>query len=169
MKKLLCLLLAMIAMLGCFSGCAAIESFLGPSDKTFTKDKFSITLNEDFYEKEYISYYLYFESADVLVTVVKDNFADIQAAGISTDISMKDYMDLVILGNEIEGASDVVETEGLTYFTYEAEVDGDKFFYTCYAVRGEDAFYLVDMAGFADKKDDLTPKFEKWAKTITIG
>ena len=171
MKKITSIFLALLMVAGCFAliGCDAIESALNPAEKTFTKDSFSITLNEDFYEKEYISFDYYLESQEVIVAVTKESFSLLQDAGIATNISLKEYGELSILYNEFDGDKpSVVEEDGLTYFTYESTQDGDEFFYTCYLFKGTDAYYMINMMCFADKQDEFLPKFHDWAKTISV-
>ncbi len=171
MKKITVILLALVMTFSCFAftGCSVLDSILGDSEKTFSKSGISITLTDEFYEKDYISYTVYLESPDALVAVVKEDFSLFTEIGISTDISLKDYAEMAILANQFNDiASDIVEEDGLTYYTYESEEDGDTYYYACYVFRGTDAYWLVNMACFADRKDDFQPKFNEWAKSVVV-
>ncbi len=163
MKKMTTLVLALLMLVGCFTGC------LGESTATYTKDSFSITMDDQFYEKEMLAYTYYLESPDAIMTALKEEFTLFEQIGLSaSDISLKDYAELVILANSAD-TSDVTEEDGLTYFTYQAEATGKTFYYMCFVYKGTDAFWSVNLACLADAKDDFTPTFMEWAKTVTVG
>ncbi|MBQ8288010.1 MAG: hypothetical protein IJX76_04465 [Clostridia bacterium] len=169
MKKIITLTLALLMLVGCFTGCSVIEGLFGPSSKTFSTEGFSITMTDEFYEKEHISYTYCLESPDALLAVVKEKFDAYADFGISLeDMTITEYADLVIEANMITDNTPVTEEDGLTYFTYESEEDGKNFYYVCYLIKGSDAFWIVNLACLADAKDDYTPKFEEWAKSIKV-
>ena len=163
MKKLIALTLTLLTLLGAMASCDESEK-----TKTYTKDGFSITMNDEFYEKELIAYTYYLESPGAIMTALKEEFTLLQDAGLTPDaVNLKQYAELVILANNSD-TSDVVEEDGLTYFTYTAEVTGKTFYYMCFVYKSADAFWSVNLACLDAQKDDYTPKFKEWAKSVVI-
>ena len=71
-------------------------------EKTFTKAGLSITLTAGFTEKEMMSKTAYYESKSAIVTVLKEEFSLFESVNISTDISLREYAQLVITQNMLE-------------------------------------------------------------------
>ena len=116
-----------------------------------------------------LAYTYYLESPDAIMAALKEEFTLFEGLGVSvSDVSLKDYAEMVILANEAE-TSDVTEEDGLTYFTYQGEANGKTFYYMCFVFKGTDAFWSVNLAYLDSAKDDFTPNFKEWAKSITVG
>ena len=163
MKKWIALTLALLMLAGCMIACEKEEK-----SKTYTTDGFSITMNDEFYEKELIAYTYYLESPGAIMAALKEDFSLIESAGFTpTSVTLKQYAELIILAHDTD-ASDVVEEDGLTYFTYDADVSGKSFYYMCFVFKGADSFWSVNLACLTNQKDEYEPKFKEWAKSIVI-
>lgn len=164
MKKITSIFLVLLMLVGCVSFASC-----GESTTTYTKDSFSITMPTGFYEKEMVAYTYYLESSTAIMTALKEDFTLFQQAGISTDISLKEYAQLIMVNGALDANTVVTEEDGLTYFTYEKEVSGKSFYYVCYVFKGTDAYWSMNLACETSNKDTYSPQFNEWAKTVTVG
>lgn len=114
-KKVLYLLLLIIVAV---TGCALLE----PEEKTFKDKVMSITLTDEFTEKDLVSATVYFESMDAIVTGLKEEFSTLEAAGLTKDSTVEDYAKAVTTNNQKD--SEIKTEDGLTYFTYTSDVNG---------------------------------------------
>jgi hypothetical protein len=139
-------------------------SSLPPQEKVFSKAGLSITLTEQFNEKSHITHTAYYESRTAVVVTLKEEFTVFEALGVSPDISLKEYAELIILGNKHR--SSVIEREGLVYFEYTANTSGKEFSYFSVVYRASDAYWLVQFMCESKDYDKLFPQFLDWAKTV---
>lgn len=162
MKKLISVLLLACIVMTFAAGCDSISDFLTPADKTFTKSGMSITLTEEFAEKEYVSYTSTYESTDIAVYTLKEEFT--LFGGV--DYSLDAYTDLVISAN---GMSEQVQhKDGLTYFTYQQDVNGKSFQYYAFTYKGEDAYWLIQFACTQDNSSKLESDIFQYAKSVEV-
>lgn len=75
-KKVLYLLLLIIVAV---TGCALLE----PEEKTFKDKGMSITLTDEFTEKDLVSATVYFESMDAIVTGLKEEFSTLESSRLN--------------------------------------------------------------------------------------
>ena len=61
---------------------------------------------------------------------------------------------------------EVIVKDDITYFTYEKEVNGKKYFYLASVHKSTDAFYLVQYICLSKNKEKYEPKFLTWDKTV---
>ena len=94
-RSLIALLLCAVLLLAC--GCTA-------KPKTFTASGMTIELTEDFAEKEMVGFTAVYQSKDVFVFALKEEF---EILGDSMDLD--EYADLVLEANQMDAA---VEHEG---------------------------------------------------------
>ena len=96
-------------------------------EKTFTKDGISITVKGFFTEQNDLAegFNLILISPDAGVMILKETFTEFEEADLDTDMSVKEYADIVMFGNGLSG--DPTEEDGMTYFTYTEKVDGTEF------------------------------------------
>lgn len=163
MKKITSVFLCLLMLVGCFALTSCSES-----TKTYSKSGFSITMSDDFVEKELVAYTYYLESTTAIMTALKEDFSTFEAVGVSTDISLKEYAELIVTANALDSNTEITESDGLTYFTYEKDVSGKSFFYVCYVFKGSNAFWSMNLACETSNKDEFTPKFNEWAKSVTV-
>lgn len=156
-KKVLYLLLLIVVAV---TGCALLE----PEEKTFTDKGMSITLTDDFTEKDLVSTTVYFESMDAVVTGLKEEFSTLEEAGLTKDSIVEDYAKAVAYNNKKE---DEIKTEdGLTYFTYTSDVNGKTYFYIASMYKSNDAFWLFNFACDSSDQEQFENTFKTWAKSV---
>ena len=142
MKKyaqLVCLSLILFLVAGC-----SLSSLFKESTKKYTVNGISVTMNDSFYEKDLVSQTAYLESQEAIFTALKEEFTELEAAGINKDATLKDYAEAVKNANSFTG--DIIEKDGLVYFTYEKDVSGKSFFYLATVYKTDDAFWLINFA-----------------------
>ena len=162
MKKI-ALLLAVLTFTLCLASCGLIGG-----EKTFTADGLSITVKGLFTEQNQLNedYSLVLLSTNAGVMILKETFAELEDAGLDTDMSLKKYAEIVIEGNNL--TSTPTEEDGLTCFTYTADVDGTEFTYVGYCFRGTDAYWLVQMYCATSDFETMKADFTTWAKSVTL-
>lgn len=163
MRKLFSITLILALMLTLFAGCSLstkIKGLVKPTEKTFSKSGMSITLTDDFAEKEHISYTSVYESKNIAVYTLKEEFSLFGGE----DYSVKEYAELVIKANML---TSVIETrDGLTYFEYEKEVNGKDFHYYAFVFKADDAYWMIQFACNQDDTSELESDIFKYAGTV---
>ena len=104
----------------------------------------SITLTDEFTEKDLVSATVYFESMDAIVTGLKEEFSTLEAAGLTKDSTVEDYAKAVTTNNQKD--SKIKTEDGLTYFTYTSDVNGKTYFYIATMYKSNDAFWLFNLS-----------------------
>ena len=137
-KMVLLSVLALMTFL--FVGC-------GPQAKTFTKHEMSITLTDEFVEKTQISLTCYYESRDVIVTTVKEEFSLI-SGGASNTVSQ--YAEMVLSNNGMSGVDPTV-TDDYAWFVYEKTVSGNDFSYLATCHKSGEAFWLIQFCTYTSE------------------
>lgn len=158
-KKLLIFTAAAVAAILCLIGFAGCKA----KDKTFEKAGVRITLTTEFTEKEYIGQTVCYQSAKVIVTVLKEEFAS-----IGSSCTLGEYTDMVLQANNFSAATNGREGREYMYFSYEKSVGGKDYYYIATTHKGPDAFWLIQFACFASDKDKYTDSFFRWADSVTF-
>ena len=137
-------------------------------EKTYTVDNLSITVKGFFTEQNELNeeYDLILISPEVGVMILKETFAEFEEAKLDTDMSVKEYAEIVMEGNKLTGAP--TEEDGLTYFTYTAEADGTEFTYMGFCFRGTDAYWLVQIYCPTEDYEAKKPDMMEWAKSVSF-
>ena len=162
MKKLVSFIL-LFTFIFTLGGCAVKDT----KEKVFTKNEFSITLNEAYIESEYEGYYACFDSATVAVFVVKEGF-DIME-GFS-DYTIEQYANIVMY-NCSDKLPSFHQKDGISYIEYSfknTEVN-KTYKYLTALYKSSDAFYMVQFT--CEDKDYIEYKdyFIERAKTVKFG
>ena len=157
MKKTLSFILIAI-MLFSFTGCFNLAS-----EKVFEKSGMEITLTSKFYEKDHVSYTSIYESSDIAVFTLKEEFSLIPG---SSKYTLDNYADLVIKANQID--TEIEHEDDLTYFSFDKTVNGKDFVYFGFVYKGTDAFWLIQFACEEKNENDLIKDIFKYAKSVTI-
>lgn len=137
MKKLLSLALLAITLFSLVS-CAG-----RPED--FKAAEMTITLTRKFDVSPLPGITACFHSKQIFVMIMKEPFALKEEFATMT---LREYADSVRVKNFTKRPSEIVEEDGLTYFTY-AYYDtnkGSTYGYFCSMYRSDDAFWLVQFA-----------------------
>ena len=155
MSVLLTLLLTLTTFFACSLGL----------DKKFSKAGVTITLTDKFIEKELVSQTAYFESTQMVVTLLKEEFTLL--AGLE-NWTLKKYAETTISGNGL--TAEVVETEkSYVYFEYEKTVSGNDYKYLATCHKADDAFWLIQFGCFSKNYDKLQEDMFKYADSVTFG
>jgi len=157
-KKFLFLVLVFVMALG-LVGCSA-------NDKVFDKNDFKITLTDSFKEDSYEGFNYYFISSKSALTVLKESFTDLEQINLNSDSSLDDYATAVLKANNKN--IEVKKETNFYYFTYDATINDNKYYYLSAIVKGKDAFWLINFFGMYNDKDTLETEFLKYAKTIEV-
>ena len=135
-------------------------------DVTYSIEGLIITLPGDFIQEELQGQTAYFESNEAIAVILKEEFTTFEAIGISTDMSLVEYAELLMELYGHEG--DIYELEGLIFFEYEATITGTDFSYFATVFRGDDAYWMVQFACLSDDYDELCEEFVEWALTVEV-
>lgn len=149
-RNLIALLLCAVMLLAC--GCSA-------KPKTFTASGMSIELTEDFTEKEMVGFTAVYQSKDVFVFALKEEF---EILGDSMDLD--EYADLVLQANGMD--ADVKHDNGHTYFTFEKTVTGKDMTYTAVLFKADDAYWMVQFACLSSDYDKLEDTIFGYADSV---
>ena len=162
-KKGLIIFLAMVVA-GFIIGLVIVLVRYIPREETFSNAGLTITLTSQFEEVQVSGYDITYSSEDVAVFALEESFA---AYPDFADITVEEYIGLVIESNEVTGA-DINKSAGLTYFEYEYEdtAANEVYAYRCFAYKTEDAFWLVQFAVTDDKYDEYSSKINEWANSV---
>lgn len=163
-RKLNALLMALTILI--LAGCAAENA--APAPVSFTKAGLTITLTDDFTEKEHVSYTAVYESADIAVFALKEEFGLFDASVLNADSSVEVYADLVWKANGFSEPLTLNNTDGMHWFRYDRSVNGGDYTYCVYVFKGSDGFWLVQFTVFAEEFTALESTIHGYAKTIII-
>ena len=92
-------------------------------------------------------------------TALKEPFENLSEFNLTENSTEEDYAKLSIESYNLD-------SDDVTYFTYEKEVDGKKYFYLASVHKSTDAFYLVQYICLSKNKEKYEPKFLTWDKTV---
>ena len=134
--------------------------------KTFTVSGMTVTLNDTFTQKSNVSFAAYFESTQYVVFATKEANSTLTAAGLSADMTLAEYAQIVISNNSL--SSTVTEKNGMTCFTYSASASGVNFKYLAFVFKTADAYWMVQFAATDAMYASAEPLFLKWAASITF-
>lgn len=149
-----------------FASCGSLARILtsGAKPKDFSAAGMTITLTEEFSESNVVSQTAVYQSQKVIVTVLKEEKSLFAQAGVSSDMSLRDYAQMVITANALD--EEVYETDGLVCFDYDKEANGKELNYFASVYKGADAYWLVQFCAEEDDYDDMLDEFKKWAKSV---
>jgi hypothetical protein len=153
---LIVLAVIMLAFVGCSSS--------APKAKTFSAAGMSIELTDSFHEKELVSATAYYESKDVIVLAIKEEFTLMYGLA---NYTLADYAQLVINNNRLPDVT--VETaENYVHFRYDKEVSGKDFSYWATCFKSDDAFWLIQFACETKNYDGKIATFQKYANSVSF-
>ncbi len=162
MKKILLIAITLLILIGTV-GCAS--SAVDGEEKVFSSDGIKITLTDAFKKTSIENYTVCYDSKDVAVFVLQEKFDLLE--GLS-DYSIDDYGQASITVNTAAEGATLKKTDGLTYYdyTYENTEKNITYYYFTVLYKASDSFWMVQFATPEENKDDFTPKFIEWAKSV---
>lgn len=157
MKKIIrlfiCLLLV-LSLAGCFK-----------SEKSYTVDELTITIDSGFSETEQIGIDLMLVSRKYMVAVVKTN----QYSSYTLDAyckMLKNSFTVDLTFND----SETNNGDKFKYSIYTNSADGKEYSYVSAVYKYKSNFYMVDMAvSIKNASDKVNEKFLNYAKSVTFG
>ena len=166
-KGLLVLMIA--AILGGIFGYVVTTGALAGNaskPKTFSSHGMTITLTKGFKETEIENQTVAYDSKNVAVFALKEKFTLVDGF---ENYTLAQYANVVMQANKL--SSSKVKTEnGLTWFEYEWEnpETQDVYRYFAYVYKADDAFWLIQFAAKKENAEQLAPKIEQWAKSVSF-
>ena len=163
MKRIVSAIFLATLLCSLFCGCSLLEA----SPKTFSASGMSITLTEDFTERDYVSFTATYDSQYVAVFALKETFDLIDATGVlSRNSTTEEYAKFVIQGNQLD--CEPVSENGLLSFVYQSENNGVDYTYFATIHKSSDAFWMIQFAtktsNFEKQKDNILT----YAKSISF-
>ena len=162
--KLIPLLLAVLMLCGCVGSPAPAE----PVAAEFSKAGMTVTLTDAFAEKEYVSYTACYESADISVMALKEEYSLFDNTDFSSASSLEEYAGLVWNANQFTGNVPLVTDGGLQYFEFDRSSNGNEYTYRAYVFKAADGFWLVQFVSRADRYAELADTMHAYAGTVTF-
>lgn len=142
------------------SGCAA-------KSKTFSKEDFSITLTNKFSEFQNDDCVASYQSKKSVVLISKESFEDLKEHELDASNTPAAYAKLIISVNELED-TEVLETEGQTYFYYRQTVHKTQYSYLAFIVKDSTGFWMVQFACKTKNYNDLESSFFEYFDTFAL-
>ncbi len=158
LRKVFAILFALAVF--AFGGCAFLQQ-----PKTFSKAGASITLTNFFVEKEYVTMTAYYESPQMIVTLLREDFTMLDGL---EDWTLEEYTQTTIDVNKLPSSKVAFSEDGYTYFEYTKEVSGNNYSYFATCHKTDNAFWLIQFGTLSKNYDKLSKTILKYAKTITF-
>jgi len=171
-RRLTVLLLAVILLL---SGCTQLDALLGKQDPevppqpvTYTHAGASITLIDTFIQREYISYTMCFESEDIAVMALKEEFTLFANTDYSAESTLADYATLVWNANSMAGVPELITDGDMTYFDYARSANGNDYTVRTYVFKTNDAFWMFQFTALTENFAAVEAQIDSYAATIVF-
>lgn len=154
-------------LLSCVA-CGSEDSTVNELEFGYGDGDFAITLTEAFAEKSYLAYDVSYESADMVIFVLKEPFSGMNGLDSYTTLQ---YAGLVREANSVHSPTAVSTENELISFEYGYFDKEENITYTYFttAFKGYDAFWTVQFACKAENYESLKPEMIKYAKSVTLG
>lgn len=162
--KLFPILLALCLLL---CGCGGNEEPPAPPAETeFTAAGMHLTLTEEFTEKQHVAYTALYESAELAVMVLKEEYTLFENTDFSAQTSPEQYAELVWRSNQLEGDVPLQESDGLNWFEYSRTTNGTDYTYRAYVMKSADGFWLFQFAARTEAFPAHTDTIHGYAMSI---
>ncbi len=133
-------------------------------EKNFSSDGMNIVLTEEFIIDNQPGYTVCFSSEDVVVFSLRESFTYL---GVDADFSLDEYGKAVLRVNNMQ-AKELNKKDGLTYFEYVKNIEGEDYHYYAFVYKADNAFWLVQFALLDQNIDDYQEDIFEWAESITF-
>ena len=163
-SKLIPLLLAVLLLCSCTAEAVPAE----PVATDFSKAGMTVTLTDAFAEKEYVSYTACYESADISVMALKEEYSLFDNTDFSSASTLEEYAGLVWNANQFADNVPLVTDGDLKYFEFDRSANGNEYTYRAYVYKAADGFWLVQFVSRADRYAELQDTMHGYAATVTF-
>ena len=166
MNRISCIFVCCILILS-LAACNSSVNVFDSNDKMFSGNGIEITLTESFELEEIEGYTMGFDSENVCVFVLKENFS--QSEGLS-ELSLAEYSQMVYRANTSKFPGDVYNERGLTCMEYSFynQDEAINYKYLSVMMKGSAAFWLIQFCCDADSYDVYYDEFIERAQTIVV-
>lgn len=158
--------LVLIAFLAALYGLFGDVFGVKAESREYTKEGMTITLTDDFIEKDSDTQTAFYQADRYIVMALKEGFSAYRAAGITEESTAAEYGAMMISTSAI--TSEIETIDNLTCFTYEKQQSGKNFTYFASVYKGTDAFWLIQFACETDNYEDSVDQFITWAKSVVV-
>lgn len=163
-KRMAALLISVMLVLS-ITGCS------GNKAKDFTVDDMTITLTNSFVEGAVETQTAVYSNDDYIVTVLKQDFMQLETMNMPTDMDVGTYALMVIEENGLDSDIEILESEVEDYsyvvgFTYEKQIEEANYSYYTTVYRSDSAYWFIQFATKTEQFEEAKPQFIKWAKTV---
>jgi len=169
-RKITAMLVALILLM--LTGCSVLDSAEEPTPTpqptSFSKSGMTVTLTDAFTEKDYVTYTAVYESADIAIFALKEEFRLFDSSVLSSESAVTEYARLLWKSNGFSNELNLSEQDGLTWFQYDRAVNGGDYTYRVYVYKGTDSFWMVQFTAYADRFADVETVIHEYAKTVVI-
>ncbi len=132
------------------------------ASKAFSADGMRITLTEDFTSASVDGYTACYDSQDVAILVIKENFSLLDGL---EEYSLDQYGNSVLQRNQLSSA-ELKHDNGLTYFEYDYVIQNDTYYYFSVVYKADDAFWFMQFVTLKDNAERYSDKLIQWAKSV---
>lgn len=132
--------------------------------KTFSVEGMNIALTNEFNVMDMLSCTAAYESENVAVFALKEEFTLAEGFG---DKTLEEYVGLICESNNF-GELEVKTNDGLTYFEYDYAnpETNENYRYFSYVYKTSDAFWLIQFATPETKIPEYETQITEWAKSV---
>lgn len=145
-----------------------LDLFNAPSKpKTFSAEGMQITLTDDFSEYPMDGFTMCYDSRDMAVLTLKEEFSLLEG---SENYTLAEYSDIVMHYSVSSPTSELQIGESFNYFTYDFlnTEENVTYSYLITMFKAPDAFWLIQFATPQENMEEYLPTFLEWAKTVTF-
>lgn len=160
------LLAAVLLLTGCKGGGELVPHEPVPMD--FSRGGMTITLDDTFTEKEYVSYTACYESRDIAVFVLKEEFSLFENTEYGPETTVEEYVDLVRRSNALGDSALVTNAGDLCYLEYDSEANGKTYTYKVFGFKGADAFWLLQFAAVKENYPNVAGQIDGFAQSFRL-
>ena len=164
-KGLIILIVSVIigALIGYFMGFNFLKSTF-EKDKTFSNEGMTITLTSDFRKSDIQNYTVVYDSRDVAVFALKEEFSLVEGF---ENYTLEEYAKLVLEANGLENTKLSQDANTISFIYNRVNPNtNDTYSYFNYVYKTDDAFWLVQFATLKENVDKQSQNISNWAKSI---
>jgi hypothetical protein len=126
-----------------------------------------ITLTDAFTEKQHVSYTACYESTDIALLVLLEEYSLFDNTDFSLQTPVAQYAELVRNANQLPAAEvTIVEEDDLTWFEFTRTLNGVENTYRAYVYKSNDGFWLFQFAARSDRFEAVKDTIRGYAASV---